>query len=79
MNHYFLKMRWREIFTLYHSVEFFREFVALPPAPPRLTHGQQVRITGGPLEGHHGLWAGQATHERERVLLELGPRRGAGR
>ena len=46
-------------------------FVALPPAPPRLTHGQQVRITGGPFEGHRGRWAGQATQDRERVLLEL--------
>jgi transcriptional antiterminator RfaH len=46
-------------------------FVAPPPAPPRLTRGQQVRITGGPFEGRHGLWAGQAAHDREQVLLEL--------
>jgi transcription antitermination factor NusG len=45
--------------------------VALPPPPPRLTRGQRVRITGGPFEGHRGLWAGQAAHDREQVLLEL--------
>ena len=46
-------------------------FVCLPPAPPRLVRGQRVRITRGPFEGHRGLWAGQATQDRERVLLEL--------
>jgi transcription antitermination factor NusG len=46
-------------------------FVAPPSPPPRLVHGQQVSITRGPFEGRRGLWAGQTTHERERVLLEL--------
>jgi hypothetical protein len=28
-------------------------------------------IMDGDHEGHRGLWAGQAAHDRERVLLEL--------
>jgi transcriptional antiterminator RfaH len=48
-----------------------RGFVALPPEPARFSPGQQVRITGGPFEGHRGLWAGQAAQDRERVLLGL--------
>jgi transcription antitermination factor NusG len=46
-------------------------FVQLPPAPPRFHHGQRVRVIRGPFEGHDGLYAGQAAHERERVLLRL--------
>jgi transcriptional antiterminator RfaH len=46
-------------------------FVALPPEPARFSHGQRVRITGGPFEGRRGLWAGQGAQDRERVLLGL--------
>jgi transcription antitermination factor NusG len=50
-------------------------YVQLPPASPRFHHGQRVSIIRGPFEGHDGLYAGQAAHERERVLLKLLGRR----
>ena len=49
-----------------------------PPPPPRrkIAIGARVKITGGPLEGRLGLYAGMGSKERERVLLDfLGGRR----
>jgi hypothetical protein len=42
--------------------------VQLPQAPPRFRRGQHVRIIRGPFQSHDGLDAGQAPHDRERVL-----------
>jgi len=45
-------------------------FVKLP-LPARLKPGQRVRITAGSFNGHIGLYQGQTSRDRERVLLEL--------
>lgn len=47
-----------------------RGFVKLPlPAP--LKPGQKVKIVAGSFNGLVGLYQGQSTRDRERVLLEL--------
>jgi transcriptional antiterminator RfaH len=43
-------------------------FVRLPRGTAK---GDQVRVLGGQFVGHIGLYDGQTSHERERVLLEL--------
>jgi transcription antitermination factor NusG len=45
-------------------------FVKLP-APSRFRRGQKVRIVRGAFDGQCGLYDGQASGERERVLLSL--------
>ena len=45
-------------------------FVKLP-LPNRLKPGQKVRITSGSFTGQTGLYQGQSSRDRERVLLEL--------
>jgi transcriptional antiterminator RfaH len=44
-----------------------------PAAPARrvIAVGAKVKITGGPLAGHRGLFQGQSTKDRERILLSL--------
>jgi transcriptional antiterminator RfaH len=56
-------------------------FVRLPegrgaPAKRKIAIGAKVRITAGPFGGMLGLYAGQTSRERERVLLNIlgGPR-----
>ena len=51
-------------------------FVKLPescaaPVKRTIAIGSWVRITAGPFGGMSGLYAGQSTRERERVLLNL--------
>jgi transcriptional antiterminator RfaH len=51
-------------------------FVRLPegrgaPVKRKIAIGSKVRITAGPFGGMSGLYAGQSTKERERVLLSL--------
>jgi transcriptional antiterminator RfaH len=41
------------------------------PKPPGLQRGDKVRITSGPFEHHLALYAGQASHDRVAVLLQL--------
>ena len=45
--------------------------IELPAPPPRLRAGAHVRVTDGPFQGHLGLCAGMAAHERVVVLLSL--------
>ena len=51
-------------------------FIKLPEAPPppvrrKIAIGAKVRIASGPFGGWRGLYAGQSTREREKVLLNL--------
>jgi transcription antitermination factor NusG len=46
-------------------------FVKLPMSDRRLKAGQKVRIISGSFAGQIGLYQGQTTRDRERVLLEL--------
>jgi transcription antitermination factor NusG len=51
-------------------------YIKLPEAPAaparrKIVVGAQVKITGGPFAGHRGLYQGQSTRERERILLDL--------
>lgn len=46
-------------------------YVHLEPPPARFRRGQSVRIVRGSFEGRIGIWDGQTSHERERVLLRL--------
>ena len=51
-------------------------YIKLPEAPPppvrrKIAIGAKVRIAAGPFGGMSGLYAGQATRERELVLLNL--------
>ena len=51
-------------------------FVRLPEAPaaparPKIAIGARVRITAGPFGGMSGLYDGQSTHDRERILLSM--------
>ena len=41
------------------------------PVKRTIAIGSRVRITAGPFGGMSGLYAGQSTRERERVLLNL--------
>ena len=45
--------------------------IELPEPPPRLRPGAHVRVTDGPFQGHLGLCAGMAPHDRVVVLLSL--------
>jgi transcription antitermination factor NusG len=47
-----------------------RGAIELPKAPKMRT-GDQVRVVGGPFEGHVGLYADMRAHERVEVLLTL--------
>jgi transcription antitermination factor NusG len=46
-------------------------FVKLPLPNRQLKPGQKVRVIGGSFNGHIGLYQGQTSRDRERVLLEL--------
>jgi transcriptional antiterminator RfaH len=51
-------------------------YIKLPEAPPppvrrKIAIGAKVRIASGPFGGWRGLYAGQSTREREKVLLNL--------
>ena len=49
-------------------------FIRLPDGPGarrQIAIGAKVKITGGPFGGWTGLYAGQSTKDRERVLLAL--------
>jgi transcriptional antiterminator RfaH len=51
-------------------------YVRLPegrgaPIKREIAIGCKVKITAGPFGGHFGLYAGQSTRDRERVLLNL--------
>jgi transcription antitermination factor NusG len=48
-----------------------RGFVKLPLPNRQLKPGQKVRVIGGSFNGQIGLYQGQTSRERERVLLEL--------
>jgi transcriptional antiterminator RfaH len=48
-----------------------REIGGLIELPPGLKVGDRVRVTQGPFEGLHGLYAGQAPAERVLILLAL--------
>ena len=47
-----------------------------PAAKRKLAIGAQVGVASGPFAGWRGLYAGQSTKDRERILLNLlgGPR-----
>lgn len=48
-------------------------YVVLPQNPntPSLKRGQRIRLRNGPYLGYIGLYDGQTSKDRERVLLEL--------
>jgi transcriptional antiterminator RfaH len=46
-------------------------FVKLPLPNRQLKPGQKVRVIGGSFNGQIGLYEGQTSRDRERVLLEL--------
>jgi transcription antitermination factor NusG len=46
-------------------------FVKLPLPNRQLKPGQKVRVIGGSFNGQVGLYQGQTSRDRERVLLEL--------
>jgi transcriptional antiterminator RfaH len=46
-------------------------FVKLPMPDRRLKPGQKVRVISGSFAGQVGLYQGQTSREREKVLLEL--------
>jgi transcription antitermination factor NusG len=46
-------------------------FVKLPLPNRQLKSGQKVRVIGGSFNGQIGLYQGQTSRDRERVLLEL--------
>jgi transcriptional antiterminator RfaH len=46
-------------------------FVKLPMPDRRLKPGQKVRVISGSFAGQIGLYQGQTSREREKVLLEL--------
>lgn len=46
-------------------------FVKLPLPIRQLKVGQKVRVISGSFNGHIGLYQGQTSRDRERVLLEL--------
>jgi transcriptional antiterminator RfaH len=50
-------------------------FIKLPEAPPpvrrQIAIGAKVKIIEGPFGGMRGLYAGQTTREREKVLLHV--------
>jgi transcription antitermination factor NusG len=51
-------------------------YVRLPEAPPppprrKIAIGAKVRITAGPFGGWTGLYDGQSTKDREKILLNL--------
>ena len=48
-----------------------RERRRLIELPPRLQHGDRVRVLRGPFREHLALYDGQAPHERVAVLLSL--------
>ena len=41
------------------------------PVKRKIAIGAKVKVTAGPFGGMSGLYAGQSTHERERILLNL--------
>jgi transcription antitermination factor NusG len=41
------------------------------PVKREIAIGSKVKITAGPFGGHLGLYAGQSTRDRERILLNL--------
>jgi len=41
------------------------------PKPPRLHHGQRVKVVRGSFDGQIGIYDGMSGRDRERVLLEL--------
>ena len=45
--------------------------IRLPPPPGALTHGKRVRVKTGSSCGHIGLYEGQSSRQRERILLNL--------
>jgi hypothetical protein len=51
-------------------------FVRLPEAPPpparrKIAVGSRVRVTAGPFGGLSGLYQGQGSRDRERILLSM--------
>src|SRR5580698_10745805 len=50
-------------------------YIKLPearaPTERKIAIGAKVRITGGPLVGHWGLYQGQRAQDRELILLDL--------
>lgn len=69
------KMPDREIEALRNMIDE-HGFVRLPEAPAtparrEIAIGSKVRITAGPFGGMSGLYAGQSTRERERILLSM--------
>jgi len=48
-----------------------RGLIRLPPSPSMLTPGERVRIMTGSFCGHIGLYEGQSSRQRERILLNL--------
>jgi transcription antitermination factor NusG len=51
-------------------------YIKLPDAPPppvrrKIAIGAKVRITAGPFGGMRGLYDGQSTKDREKILLNL--------
>ena len=51
-------------------------YITLPEAPAaparrEIAIGSKVKITAGPFGGHLGLYQGQSTRDRERILLNL--------
>ena len=51
-------------------------FIKLPEAPPppvkrKIVVGAKVRIASGPFGGWQGLYSGQSTKDRERILLHV--------
>jgi hypothetical protein len=41
------------------------------PIKRQIAIGAKVRITAGPFGGHLGLYQGQSTRDRERILLSM--------
>ena len=41
------------------------------PVKRKIAIGSKVRITAGPFSGMSGLYAGQSTRDREKILLSL--------
>jgi hypothetical protein len=39
--------------------------------PDRFQLNQEVRIRSGPFKGHTGLWQGQSSSERQKVLIDF--------
>jgi transcriptional antiterminator RfaH len=39
--------------------------------PDKFQLNQEVRVRGGPFKGHTGLWQGQTSSERQKVLIDF--------